>query len=141
MVYCKWHIKLIPQYLKFDLLRTRGPWATSLPWENSLNQQTHMIIIMLIARRKNPLFTLWKFNGSSFKQTWIHIITGCFVSNLVKIGPVVLEKKILKFVNVFSLFSNYLPLEKGGALHLNKTEFPSPKIALCQVGLKLAQWF
>ena len=45
------------------------------------------------------------------------------------------------FVNVFSLFRNYLPLEKGRALHLNKLEFPLPKDALCQVWLKLAQWF
>ena len=41
----------------------------------------------------------------------------------------------------FSLFPNYLPLEKGGALHLKKLESPSPKDALCQVWLKLAQWF
>ena len=39
------------------------------------------------------------------------------------------------------LFRNYLPLEKGGALHLNKFESPSSKDALCQVWLKLAQWF
>ena len=47
----------------------------------------------------------------------------------------------MNFVNVFSLFRNYLPLEKGGVLHLNKLESPSPKDALCQVWLKLAQWF
>ena len=35
----------------------------------------------------------------------------------------------------------YLPLEKSGALHLNKLESPSPKDALCQVWLKLDQWF
>ena len=38
------------------------------------------------------------------------------------------------FLNVFSIFQNYLPLEKGGALHLNKLEFPSTKDALCQFG-------
>ena len=38
-------------------------------------------------------------------------------------------------------FLNYLPLEKGGALHYNKLEFPSPKDASCQVWLKLTQWF
>ena len=37
------------------------------------------------------------------------------------------RRKILNFVNVFSLFSNYLPLEKGRALHLNKLEYPSSK--------------
>ena len=41
----------------------------------------------------------------------------------------------------FHYFCNYLPLEKGGALHLNKLESPSPKDALCQVWLNLAQWF
>ena len=51
------------------------------------------------------------------------------------------RRRFSNFVNVFSLFRNYLPLEKGGALHLKKLESPSPKDALCQVWLKLAQWF
>ena len=61
-------------------------------------------------------------------------------ARLVEIGPVVLEKKILKFVNVFSLYHNYLPLKKGSELHLNKLKFHLPKDALYQVWLKLAQW-
>ena len=36
-------------------------------------------------------------------------------------------------VKIFSQFRNYLPFEKGGALHLNKLESPSPKDAICQV--------
>ena len=44
-------------------------------------------------------------------------------------------------LNVFSLFRNYLPLKKGGALHLNRLEFLLSKNALCQVWLKLTQWF
>ena len=51
------------------------------------------------------------------------------------------RRRFLNFVNVFLLFPNYLPFEKGEALHLNKLESPSPKDALCQVWLKLAQWF
>ena len=51
------------------------------------------------------------------------------------------EEVFFNFVNVFSLFHNYLPLEKGMALHLNKLEYPSHKDALCQDWLKLAQWF
>ena len=39
----------------------------------------------------------------------------------------------LNFVNVFSPFCNYLPLEKGGALYLTKLESPSPEDAFCQV--------
>ena len=45
------------------------------------------------------------------------------------------RKRFLNFVNVFSLFHNYLPLKKGGALQ-NKDEFSSPKDALCQIWLK-----
>ena len=56
--------------------------------------------------------------------------------SLVEISSLVLEKKIfLNFVNVFSPFRNYLPLEKGMALHLNNLEFPIPKDALCQLSL------
>ena len=51
------------------------------------------------------------------------------------------RRRFFNFVNVFSLFRNYFPLEKGGALHLNKLESPQPKDALCQVWLKLAKWF
>ena len=45
------------------------------------------------------------------------------------------------FANVYLVFRNYLPLENGGTLHLNKFEFRSLKNALSQVWLKLAQWF
>ena len=63
--------------------------------------------------------------------------------SLVEIGPLVLEMMILNFVGVFSLFRNHLPLKKGGAIHLNKLIYhsASPKDDLCQVWLKLAQWF
>ena len=48
--------------------------------------------------------------------------------SLVEVGSVVLEKKeIFKFVNVFSQFRNYLPLEKGRTLHLNKLASSTPK--------------
>ena len=36
-----------------------------------------------------------------------------------------------------SLCRYYLPLTKGGSLHLNKLESFSPRYALCQVWLKL----
>ena len=62
-------------------------------------------------------------------------------ANFVEIGPMFLGRRCFNFVNVFSLFHNYLPLEKFGALHLNKLESHSPMDVLCQVWLKLAQWF
>ena len=60
---------------------------------------------------------------------------------LFKLVQWFLRRKFLNFVNVFLLFRNYLPLEKGMTLHFNKLESPSPKDALCQVWLKLVQWF
>ena len=42
------------------------------------------------------------------------------------------------YVHYFVLIS---PWKRGGVLYLNKLEFPSPKDALCQAWLKLAQWF
>ena len=50
------------------------------------------------------------------------------------------EEDINFHKSVFCLFCNYLPLDKGTALHLNKLESPLPKDALCQVSLKLALW-
>ena len=59
----------------------------------------------------------------------------------LKLAQWVWRRRYFYFFNVFSLFRNYLPLEEGRALHLNKTEFSSPKDALCQVRLKFAQLF
>ena len=54
--------------------------------------------------------------------------------NLVEIGNVVLQKMFfLNLVNVFSPFRNYIPLEKGGALHLNKLESWIPFTQGCYV--------
>ena len=49
---------------------------------------------------------------------------------LVEIGPVVLERKILKFLQCIFGALHFLPLENGGALHLNNLEYLSPKDAL-----------
>ena len=49
-----------------------------------------------------------------------------------------------RFLNIFNIilhFCYYLPLDKGVSLHLHNLKSPPPKDALCQVWLKLAQWF
>ena len=88
----------------------------------------------LLLEKGGPLH-LNKFESPSHKdalcQVWLKLAQWFWRRRFFK----------LNFVNVFSLFRNYLPLENGGALHLNKLEFPSPKDVLCQVWLKLAQWF
>ena len=59
---------------------------------------------------------------------------GCTVGGLVKIGPWFWRRRFLNFVNVFLLFCNYLPLEKDGALHWNKLEFPHPRMLCAKFG-------
>ena len=46
--------------------------------------------------------------------------------------------KVFFVIWQFFITSTY---KKGNHLYLNKPEFPSPKDVLCQVLLKLAQWF
>jgi hypothetical protein len=51
------------------------------------------------------------------------------------------RRRFLKMFSVFLLFCYYLPFEMGYPLHLNKLESPPLKDDLCQVWLKVAQWF
>jgi hypothetical protein len=90
---------------------------------------------------------------SPLKRTWPFIWT--YLNNLefplpkddlyqvwLKLACCFLRRRFLKKkLSVFLLFCYYLPLEKGNPLHLNNLESPTPKNDLCQVWLKLAQWF
>jgi hypothetical protein len=51
------------------------------------------------------------------------------------------EEDFLKNFSAFLLFRYYLPLERGYPLPLNKLKFSLHKDDLCQVWLKLDQWF
>ena len=74
-----------------------------------------------------------KIIGPSFEQTQNPLHPRILCAKFRWNWSTGLEKKILKFVNLFSQFCNYLPLEKGRALHLNKLVSPSCKDDLCQV--------
>ena len=52
-------------------------------------------------------------------------------ASFVEIDPC--SSSIILYVKILKKCLNYLTLEKGGTLHLNKLEFPSPMDALCQV--------
>ena len=56
-----------------------------------------MIYFNVDLEKKKTIIIFIRTNGSSYKQTWIPIIQGCFVPSLVEIGPVFLEKRIFKF--------------------------------------------
>ena len=81
-----------------------------------------------------PIISLVKVCVPSFEQT-------CFVSgsNLVGIDPVIQERSF-KVVNVFLVYSYYLPLEKDVAFYSKRIERPSSMDASCHVGLKLAHF-
>ena len=94
-----------------------------------------MFIIMLIMSRKKPIIYFMKIE---LFFIWTNLNPLHQSMHCAKFG---LNWPSGSEDNRFSLFLNYLSLEKGRALHLNKLEFPSPKDALCQVWLKLTQWF
>ena len=87
--------------------------------------------------------TLWEFIGSSFEKKNLESPSSkdALCQDCLKLAQWFWRRGFFTFFNIFLLFRNYLPLEKDRALHLNKLESPSPKDALCQVWLKLAQWF
>ena len=62
-----------------------------------------MIYFNVDLEKKNPMITFIRTNGSSYKQTWIPIIQGCFVPIFIEIGLVVL-KKIFKIRQYFRYF-------------------------------------
>ena len=110
--------------------------ACAIDWNSKVLEkrifQFRYFVIISPWKRAGPF--IWKKLESpspldTFCQIWL------------KLAQWIWRKGFLNFFNVFSLFCNYLHLEKGGALLLNKLEFPSPKDTLCQVWLKLAQWF
>ena len=74
-------------------LQTRGPWATSLTWETSMNtfSQSYDYITTLICRRKKLSSSFWLF-----VKSWFSFTQGCFVQSLIEIGPMVLVKNIFK---------------------------------------------
>ena len=104
---------------------------------------THGYIITLIKWRKNPSLSLWELNVSWFEHTWIPFTQGCFVPSLVETGQVHGSGEEDFWISwmTFRYFLIISPWKYDEALHLNKLETPSPKYELCQVWLKLAQWF
>ena len=95
--------------------------------------------IMLIWRGKKPIIFFLMIKWSSYVKPCVFFTQECFVPSLLEIGKWFWRRRFLNLGNVFLLFFNYLPLEKGVVLHLYKLEPPSPKDVSCEVRLKLAQ--
>ena len=96
--------------------------------------QCIFVFLVIISPWKNILPFIW----INLNSLYPGMLCAKFSWNLPRGSG---EEDFYIFVNIFSIMHNYLPFEKGGALQLKKLESPSPKDALCQVWLKLAQWF
>ena len=100
---------------------------------HSSPDKTVQIIKQISLKRKKKLYeTLLVLHLKTFEfpspkdalcQVWI------------KLAQWFWRRRFFNFVNVFSLFQNYLPLEKGRALHLNKV-VPS----LVEIGSVVLGW-
>ena len=69
----------------------------------------------------SPLGEGW---GPSFEQTWIPFTQGYVVPSLVKIGPVVLEKKIFNSCQFIFINSRLSPLWEGRGPSFEQTWIP-----------------
>ena len=69
---------------------------------------------MIKRRKKTKLLSLWELNGSSLNKLESHSPKDALCQDWLKLVQW-FWRRFLNFVNVFSLFHNYLPLEKGGA--------------------------
>ena len=74
-------------------------------------------------RLSKVIFILFKVNVTLILLTWENT-----------------TEEDLNFVDVFSPFRNYLPLENGVSPPLNKLEFTSPNDALPKLWMKFARW-
>jgi hypothetical protein len=95
---------------------------------------THHIFAFLwlspLWRRPGPLFEQFRIPlpNDDLCQVWLKLTSWFW-------------RRFLKIFSVFLLFCDYFSLEKGNPLHLNNLESSPPKDDLCQLWLKLAQWF
>ena len=103
------------------------------------------IFLHISERDRNPrnIYNKTWRNGGKKDLVWQKLVP-TYRCDINKFSKICLRKYFRLIGTMYlqaSIYGNYLPLEKGGALHFNKLESPSCKDALCQVSLKLAQWF
>ena len=92
-----------------------------------------LLHVLHLASKKGGALHLNKHVSSSPKDSLLQV--------WLKLAQWFRRGRLFNVVNVLSLFRNNLPLENGGALQLNKLEFPSLEDVLCQVWMELALWF
>ena len=96
-----------------------------------LRKQFKSIIKTLIKRRKKNIINFMSLFFLLLKKLEFPSSKDALCWDWLKLAQWFWRRGFFNFVNVFSLFCNYLSLEKGGALHLNKLTFPSSIRMLC----------
>jgi hypothetical protein len=122
-----------PPSLKDNLWQV---WSILAQWfwrrfSNDTTPILHFLWLSPLWRGPGPIFKQIEFPlpEDNLYQVWLNL--ACWIWRIF----------LKKIVSVFLLFCNCLLFEKGYPLRLNKPESPSPKDDLCQVWLKLVQWF
>ena len=73
------------------------------------------------------LSPLGKFGALHLNKLESPLIKDTLCKVWLKLAQWFWRRRFLNFIDIFSLFPNYLPLEKVGALHFNNLKSPSPK--------------
>jgi hypothetical protein len=133
----------------------QGPWCEQL-WIYILSESFHVnmryfgsVVLEKIFKWppshfcifaiNSPLKRIWPFIWTFYNSLYPRMIYSTFDWNWpAGSGD---DFFFLNFQCICTVFCYHLPLDKGLPLHLKNLKSPPPKDDLCQVWLKLAQWF
>ena len=115
-------------FVTFSLRKEQGPLfeQTWIPFTQGCFEPSLVEISSVILAKKILKISFKHFNYFAIispKNALWHV--------WLKLTQWFIRRIFLNNVHVFSLFRYYLPLKKGGVLHLNKIETPLPNDALC----------
>ena len=103
--------------------------------------QTHLLKAMIISQHwfgeEKTIISFLISEWSLFVKPWVSFTKGCFVTSLVEIGPVVLEKKMFKFRQCIFAIALLSPLRKGHGPSSEQTWIPFTQGCLCMFGWNL----
>ena len=96
--------------------RTRRPWATSLTWEMvPINKHISTKLWLyhdIDKEKKKIIFSFWESFTPLFVKTYVLSPKNSLCKVWLKLAQWFWRRWFHKFINVFSLFHYYLPLEK-----------------------------
>ena len=115
---------LNPLYLKMVCAKVGWYWHSGSGEVDFSNSLIYLHYFVIISHWKRAGSFIW----TNLNPLYLRMISAKFGWNWPTGSR---EGDFFLFVNVFLLFCNNLPFEKGGALHLKKLESPLSKDALC----------